>query len=49
MVGVFPMHVTLSDGSDDRAVLYMGKNSFFSLLLCLFKACIPGFQHIIFV
>lgn len=29
MVGVFPMHVTLSDGSDSRAVLYYGKGMIF--------------------
>lgn len=29
MVGVFPMHVTLSDGSDGRAVLYYGKGMIF--------------------
>ena len=50
MAGVFPIHVTLSDSSDDRAVkLYYGEEMiFFSLFFCLFKACIPGFQHIIF-
>lgn len=29
MVGVFPMHVTLSDGSDGRAVLYYRKGMIF--------------------
>lgn len=29
MVGVFPIHVTLSDSSDDRAVLYYGEEMIF--------------------